>query len=332
MPIPKDLCYNLTKAYFTFVVAHDNHGVARLSQISDDSNDSEIHAFKSTNFHKAGVPGRVELHTYNTPILFSCLPKEEMASVCPNMPLRNLIYVTELIKELVDEDNLFGLKLIKIPTPRFVVFYNGLQEQPERMILRLSDAFIKETDEPDLELKCSFYNINRGFNSQLMGNCKTLNGYMQFVDLVRCYVDQFGKDALETAISKAIDECIEKGILKDFLLKRRNEVERAMELDWSYERWFELEGREQYRDGHAEGHAEGLAEGLAEGHTEGLLEQLVVLVCKKLKRRQSREVIADALETDLETVERIIAVAQKYAPDYDVKAIVGELLAEKGAL
>lgn len=139
---------------------------------------------------------------------------------------------------------------------------------------------------------------------------------MQFVDLVRCYVDQFGKDALETAISKAIDECIEKGILKNFLLKRRNEVERAMELDWSYEHWFELEGREQYRDGHA----------------EGLLEQLVVLVCKKLKRSQSREVIADALETDLETVERIIAVAQKYAPDYDVKVIVKELLAEKGAL
>ena len=43
-------------------------------------------------------------------------------------------------------------KLVQIPVPRFVVFYNGTQEQPESRLLKLSDAFEKEVTSPELEL------------------------------------------------------------------------------------------------------------------------------------------------------------------------------------
>ena len=58
------------------------------------------------------------------------------------------------------------LSLIHI-SPHFVVFYNGEEEQPEVQELKLSDAFEKPTDEPNLELKCKVYNINDGKNKAI---------------------------------------------------------------------------------------------------------------------------------------------------------------------
>ena len=50
---------------------------------------------------------------------------EHQSTPNPNMPLRNLAYVACVYMAYVFGDNLYGRKLIKIPEPRFVVFYNG---------------------------------------------------------------------------------------------------------------------------------------------------------------------------------------------------------------
>lgn len=59
---------------------------------------------------------------------------EHQSTVNPNMPLRNLFYVSDLLQKYVYEKGLdiYSRKQIKIPTPKFVVFYNGEEEQPER--------------------------------------------------------------------------------------------------------------------------------------------------------------------------------------------------------
>lgn len=62
--------------------------------------------------------------------------------------------------------SLYGISLVQIPTPRFVVFYNGTEEQPERQILKLSDAFEKKVAEPEIELKVLMLNINLGKNKE----------------------------------------------------------------------------------------------------------------------------------------------------------------------
>ena len=56
---------------------------------------------------------------------------EHQSTVNPNMPLRKLIYVSNLIADLVKDENLFGTKLVTIPTPKFVTFYNGSEDMPE---------------------------------------------------------------------------------------------------------------------------------------------------------------------------------------------------------
>ena len=53
-----------------------------------------------------------------------------------------------------------------------MVFYNGVDKQPERQILKLSDAYSISEEEPALELKVLMLNINLGYNEGLKRNCK----------------------------------------------------------------------------------------------------------------------------------------------------------------
>ena len=69
---------------------------------------------------------------------------EHQSTMNPNMPLRDLFYVTSILQKRIDTERLYGSKLITIPTPRFVVFYNGTAHQVERQTIRLSDAYEKK--------------------------------------------------------------------------------------------------------------------------------------------------------------------------------------------
>ena len=61
---------------------------------------------------------------------------EHQSTVNSNMPLRNLIYVAKEYEKLVAEKSLYSTVQIKLPTPKFVVFYNGTKKQPEQYVRR----------------------------------------------------------------------------------------------------------------------------------------------------------------------------------------------------
>lgn len=50
---------------------------------------------------------------------------EQQASYNPNMPLRDLIYISRELEKYIKDKSLYTSSLVKIPVPRFVVFYNG---------------------------------------------------------------------------------------------------------------------------------------------------------------------------------------------------------------
>ena len=50
---------------------------------------------------------------------------EHQSTICPNMPVRCLIYFSNIIEKIVKGHNIYGKTLVKIPTPRFAIFYNG---------------------------------------------------------------------------------------------------------------------------------------------------------------------------------------------------------------
>ena len=51
---------------------------------------------------------------------------EHQSSVNPNMPLRDLFYIARQLEKYVIGKTLYSSKLVQIPVPRFVVFYNCL--------------------------------------------------------------------------------------------------------------------------------------------------------------------------------------------------------------
>ncbi|MBD5457240.1 MAG: hypothetical protein HDR27_01550 [Lachnospiraceae bacterium] len=147
---------------------------------------------------------------------------EQQASVNPNMALRNLYYVTEELKKIVPPGKLYRTSKVKIPTPRFIVFYNGAAKQPEKQVYKLSEVYLKEERDPELELKVTVININQGYSKELLKKCESLRGYMMFVEKVRN--KKAAEIRVEEAVRQAVNECISEGILSEFFREHREEI------------------------------------------------------------------------------------------------------------
>lgn len=181
---------------------------------------------------------------------FELLLYEHQSTYNPNMPLRDLLYVTRVLQNRIKDENLYSKSLVKIPTPRFAVFYNGTDFQPEQQILYLSDAFEKKQDEPSLELSVTVYNINLGHNGELLEACRLLKEYAQYVDKVRAYVKEM---FLPKAVEEAVDDCIRNGILSDFLEKNRAEAIAVSIFEYDEEKHMKSERKEWREIGREEG-------------------------------------------------------------------------------
>ncbi len=77
---------------------------------------------------------------------------EHQSTYNPNLPLRFLIYIAKLYSRMTRNANLYGTKVIHIPPPEFLIFYNGREELPDRTVLNLSDMYEKEDPHAGLEL------------------------------------------------------------------------------------------------------------------------------------------------------------------------------------
>ena len=196
---------------------------------------------------------------------------EHQSTYSPNMPLRDLFYIAKELQGEVIHWDLYRYKLIKIPTPRFLVFYNGSEEQAEKKYLRLSDAFQKSMDDPDLELVVTMLNINLGKNRKLLEQCQTLKEYAIYVKKVRTYAKSM---KVEEAVDRAVRECINEGILREFLLRNRKEAVEMSIFEYDEEAVFEVVRKDEYEKGIQEGEKQFalLTERLLEaGRTQDLL-------------------------------------------------------------
>ena len=138
---------------------------------------------------------------------------EHQSTFNPNMPLRGLLYLTDLYKPYIDNRRIYTSKLFKIPNPRYIVFYNGTKEMPDSVPLRLSDAFIYPEEISDIEVTAHMLNINYGHNKELMNKCRKLKEYAVFIAMIRKYRES-GMET-EEAIQLAMDECIRNDILAE---------------------------------------------------------------------------------------------------------------------
>lgn len=196
---------------------------------------------------------------------------EHQSTYCPNMPLRGLGYFADLYKMHMggDEESairLYDSKQVKLPTPKYYVFYNGQRKGAECIDLKLSDAY---EGSGDIEIVAHMINVNKGYNTALMEHCKPMADYSEFIFRVREYVRQ--EPSKESAVKRAIEECIRDDILADMLRKERARVENVLIKGLTEEEKERLHEM-QLSDAHKEGLQEGTFKSLDKLVSEDILD------------------------------------------------------------
>ena len=90
------------------------------------------------------------------------------------------------------------------------------------------------------------YNLNHPEVRRRFSRAVSLGGYLHFIDRVKEL--KGGKMLTEEMIDRAINECIEQGILAEFFREHRKEIKNTMIIDETYENRLRLERLENERE------------------------------------------------------------------------------------
>lgn len=243
---------------------------------------------------------------------------EHQSTFNPNIPLRDLLYVAREYEKLAADRSLYASTRVRIPTPCFIVFYNGTANQPEERTLLLSDSFQIPAEEPALELRVKMLNINAGKNPRILSQCRLLAEYMEYVDRVRRYALKLN---LDEAVEMAVTECIQEGILAEFLTRYRAEAVSVSIFEYNEEKEMALMRQAEYDAGVRDGIQEGIEKGIREGESRLLIK----MICRKLKKGEDPGSILAELEEDGGLIRKICEIAQSFAPEYDCDKIYKSL-------
>ena len=186
---------------------------------------------------------------------------EQQSSHNLNMPLRGFLYFAQLYQGyLVETDqDVNRCRRIEIPSPQFIVFYNGTTETEDEFEMRLSDSFMckngnRKPSRGAYEFTAYVKNINENHSEGLQKKCNALYDYSRFVGKVRRNKDS-GME-VHAAVKKAVDEAIEENLLEGFFARQKAEVIGMILEEFDEERF--------KRNMRAEGYEDGLADGVSQ--------------------------------------------------------------------
>ena len=148
--------------------------------------------------------------------------------------------------------------------PEFYIFYNGKQPYTTKSVLKLSDSFTQTHDEYALELSVKVVNINYDKASEILKRCKPLEQYSLFVNAVRRNI------AVDTehGFEKAIKECIQNDILREYLQRKSKEILNMLIGEYDYDTDIAVQREESFDMGLAEGEVRGRLEGSRQAKLE----------------------------------------------------------------
>ena len=240
-------------------------------------------------------------------IAFEMVFWEHQSTFNPNEPLRILRHYAQALEKhiaITKDFNLYSSTLQRLPRPKFVCFYNGTQDQPDKIVLKLSDAFantssdesdgsegskrsegsknnnseckeseklekLEKPEDYDVEVKVTMLNINYGKNKELMEACKPLKEYTWLVETVR--QRQSEKKNLEAAIDAAIDEMPRDFVIRNYIIGHRAEVKKMFISEWTEQEMLQRDRNEAHNKGLMEGRAEERRDLLARLQENGML-------------------------------------------------------------
>lgn len=235
---------------------------------------------------------------------------EEQSTLCENMPVRMLSYAGRLYEKIYDRKTFYKRKRMTLPVPEFFVLYNGTEDAPEEIEMRLSDSFVSEIPENSAELVVKMYNIKYNKGAELLKRNRELYEYSLFT----AYVEQYIGDGFEpkAAVELAVRRCMDEGVLYDFLKVHGSEVNGML---------FDYITREEFWEIRMEERAEELAEEKVKAREAEIIahaeEKVAAIVAEKVKA------LAEEKETVI-TEEKAKELAEKLA-----KEMVAEIEEER---
>ena len=182
---------------------------------------------------------------------------EQQSTFNPNMPLRLMQYTGNVYEKLIMlwQKNKFGKKLIQLPVPKLVVFYNGTTEEPDETVLNLSDAFPEDKrNVADISVRVRMININTGRSPKVVEACKPLDEYTWLVGRIR---EREKVMPLEAAVDAALDEMPDDFLIRPYLEANRVEVKKMLLTEYNETRTMEMFKNEGREEGRQEGRQEG---------------------------------------------------------------------------
>lgn len=176
---------------------------------------------------------------------------EHQSTFSRNMSIRFLLYYAKLLEGYLQKNDLdlYHQKALILPSPRFIVFYNGSRITNEYDVEYLTTHFQKNNS---IELKAEFFNINKNKNMNLKRSCKVLEEY--------CWVNDFIETNRDTMTVEDAIEFMYQKLPKEFsiynlLLKHKAEVKGMILETFDKERF----GNTMYEDGVYDGIEQGIA-------------------------------------------------------------------------
>ncbi len=206
---------------------------------------------------------------------------EQQSTYNRNMPVRELMYAAKLYDKYIHEHklNVYGERLIHLPVPKLVVFYNGIKDREDK-ILELKDAFEPEGEEagkkikknliPDITVRVRMININYGRNKEVLNACKPLEEYAWLIQRIREYRKQ--KEEIEEAVDHAIDDIPEDFEIRTFLIGHKAEVKDMCITEYNEAETLQMVKEEGRVEGKKEGrqdHANETAERMIQANEPG---------------------------------------------------------------
>ena len=289
---------------FVHLFTHNLEKLLTLCKALDPSITSEdIELIKLENTLYTGIKNDISCKVGNRLIFLM----EHQSTINENMPLRCLEYIGRIFENILEMRDRYARLLIKIPMPEFYVFYTGNESMSAVQELKLSDAFIDEVKNPQLELVVKVINLNSKENEWFLESCPILKEYAKFVSVVKDFKLKQGKKGYDMAIRY----CIKNNILKDYMASNAKEIEGMLIAEYDYNLDLQVQREECYRKGMLEGMQNGILKGKKEGIIKGMLKGL-----QKGKKEGKEEGIKEGKKE-----ERMILARRMKKANFDISVI-----------
>ena len=140
--------------------------------------------------------------------------------------------------------------------------------------------------------------MNYNTDSEILQRSPSLLGYSKLLHYIKTAAKENGGD-LKSAIDTSVKQCMEEGLIEDFLRKHSREVTGMLFNEITVEEFAEIRAREAYEDGEKYGFTKGETAGLAKGAAQEKREiarNLMQLGLDLAQIRQATGLTAEEIE------------------------------------